>query len=285
MSADPLSSAVRFSPPQGQALPVVFDSPHSGTDYPSDFNCSLDPLLLRQAEDAFIDEIFSAAPGQGAPLIAATFPRSYIDPNRATEDLDPTQINGGWDLPTTPGPKTERGIGLVWTRLMGLHALYDRRLTRAEVLHRIETCWRPYHRRLQQTLDNTYAAHGTVWHVNCHSMPAMGNVNTEDGPVPRAQFVLGDRDGTTCAPEFTAMIETVLRDLGYDVKRNDPYKGVELVRRYANPAENRHAIQIEINRGLYLDEARVEKNGNFDRLKGDVDRLVAEICAWAKARG
>ncbi|MGO1118965.1 N-formylglutamate amidohydrolase [Rhodovibrionaceae bacterium A322] len=285
MSAAKDQPAFLFHPAEGEALPVVFDSPHSGTDYPADFNSSLDPLLLRQAEDAFIDEIFDAAPRNSAPLLAATFPRSYIDPNRSTEDLDPALIDGGWDLPTTPGPKTERGIGLVWTRLMGTHELYDRTLTRDEIARRIESCWRPYHSKLEETLNSTFERHGEVWHVNCHSMPAMGNENTEDGPVPRAEFVLGDRDGTTCDPAFTAMIEGVLLDLGYEVKRNDPYKGVELVRRYSDPAKGRHSIQIEINRGLYLNEETIEKSANFAKLKGDVDKLVAEICNWAKARG
>jgi N-formylglutamate amidohydrolase len=277
-------ASLRYLAPRAAATPVVFDSPHSGTDYPEDFG-SIAPLsVLRRSEDAFVDELFGSAPGHGAPLIAARFPRIYIDPNRDLVDLDPAMLDGPWPDPLTPSRKTELGVGLIW-RIMPPHSrLYDRLLSVAEVRGRIERCWKPYHQAVATAIDETHRQFGKVWHVNCHSMPAMGNAASEDGPVARAEFVLGDRDGTTCEPAFTAFVAGQLRDLGYDVKINEPYKGVELVRRYSDPAGGRHSLQLEINRKLYMDEESGEKNGGFDALQADLEKLVAAICQYARER-
>ncbi|MGE5766303.1 MAG: N-formylglutamate amidohydrolase [Bacteroidota bacterium] len=276
------SASFHHLAPQAAPAPVVFDSPHSGTEYPADF-CSIAPLaVLRRAEDAFVDELFGSAPRHGAPLIAARFPRIYIDPNRDLVDLDPAMLDGPWPEPLTPSRKTELGVGLIWRIMPPSAPLYDRLLGVEEVRGRIERCWKPYHRAVAGALDETHRRFGKVWHVNCHSMPAMGNAASEDGPVSRAEFVLGDRDGTTCAPEFTAFVAGMLRDLGYHVKINEPYKGVELVRRYSDPARGRHSLQIEVNRKLYMDEETREKNAGFARVQADLDRLVAAICDYAR---
>ncbi len=276
-------SCLRFHAPRAPAAPVVFDSPHSGTVYPEDFG-SIAPLaVLRRSEDAFVDELFGAAPDHGAPLIAAQFPRIYIDPNRDLIDLDPAMLDGPWPDPLVPSRKTELGVGLIWRIMPPDTPLYNRSLGVDEVRSRIERCWKPYHRALASTIDDVHRRFGRVWHINCHSMPAMGNAASEDGPVPRAEFVLGDRDGTTCEPAFTAFVAGRLRDMGYDVKINEPYKGVELVRRYSDPARGRHSLQLEINRKLYMDEQRIEKTAGFAALKADLNTLMAAICAYARS--
>lgn len=284
MSANESHNRLRCVAPQAAPVPVVFDSPHSGKTYPDDFG-SIAPLaVLRRSEDAFVDELYSAAPAHGAPLIAAEFPRIYIDPNRDLIDIDPSMLESPWPGPVVASRKTELGVGLIW-RLMPPDAqIYDRLLSVAEVRHRIDTCWQPYHDAVSGAIDEAHSRFGQVWHINCHSMPAMGNAGTEDGPVERAEFVLGDRDGTTCDPGFTRFVADQLSDLGYQVKINEPYKGVELVRRYSDPAKGRHSLQVEINRKLYMDEDRIERNGGFDTLKANVDRLIDAICAYASAK-
>lgn len=282
MSSDHSVSCLRTLAPRAPAVPVVFDSPHSGTRYPDDFR-SIAPLaLLRRAEDAFVDELFGSAPDHGAPLIAAEFPRIYIDPNRDLVDLDPAMLDGLWPDPLVPSRKTELGVGLIWRIMPPDSPLYDRLLGVEEVRRRVETCWRPYHRAVAAAIEQTHERFGKVWHVNCHSMPAVGNAASEDGPVARAEFVLGDRDGTTCEPGFTAFVAGQLRDMGYKVKINEPYKGVELVRRYSDPAKGRHSLQLEINRKLYMDEQRIEKTAGFEALRANIDKLVAAICRYAR---
>ena len=276
------NASFRYVAPRGAAAPVVFDSPHSGTAYPEDFGTVAPLAVLRRSEDAFVDELFGAAPDHGAPLIAAEFPRIYIDPNRDLIDLDPAMLDGSWPDPLVPSRKTELGVGLVWRIMPPDTPLYDRLLSVAEVRARIERCWKPYHRALAATIDDLHDRFGKVWHVNCHSMPAMGNTASEDGPVPRAEFVLGDRDGTTCEPGFTAFVAAWLRDMGYEVKINEPYKGVELVRRYSDPARGRHSLQLEINRKLYMDEERIERADGFAELQANLGKLVDAICAYAR---
>jgi len=278
------NASFRYHAPRAEVAPVVFDSPHSGTAYPEDFGTIAPLATLRRSEDAFVDEIFNSAPSHGAPLIAAQFPRIYIDPNRDLIDLDPAMLDGPWPDPLVPSRKTELGVGLIWRIMPPDARLYDRLLSVEEVRGRIDRCWKPYHRAVAGAIEETHERFGKSWHVNCHSMPAVGNAASEDGPVARAEFVLGDRDGTTCEPGFTAFVAGQLRDMGYEVKINEPYKGVELVRRYSDPAKGRHSLQLEINRKLYMDEQTIEKSAGFGELQRNMDKLVAAICAYARAQ-
>ncbi|MGI9383513.1 MAG: N-formylglutamate amidohydrolase, partial [Methyloligellaceae bacterium] len=249
---------------------LVFDSPHSGSAYPDDFDYVLDRVLLRQSEDAHIDALFVHVTDQGAPLLHAEFPRCYIDPNRALADFDVTLVEGDWPHPVAPGDKTGRGMGLVWRRMRSAGDIYDRRLSVAEVQRRIDVCWKPYHAALSSLIDETHERFGQVWHIDCHSMPAMGDETTADGPVARPDFILGDRDGTTCDSELTAFAQSILEGLGYDVTLNFPYAGVELVRAYSAPAEQRHSLQLEINRKLYMNETTFERSEGFEALRQDL---------------
>lgn len=274
---------VVVTPPMGQRLPLVCDSPHSGTAYPADFGFALPLQDLRRGEDTHIDALWAGAPAHGATLIAATFPRTYIDPNRAISDLDPEMLQGPWPEPLAPGEKSRLGYGLVWSRLNAATPLYSRKLTVQEVQGRIDACWKPYHAALQQAIDASVRDFGAVWHLNLHSMPndAFARLGkTSDKPL--ADFVLGDRDGTTCAPEFLALIGDTLRGFGYSVAVNDPYKGVELIGRIGQPQLNRHSLQIEIRRPVYMDEATREPNAGFAPLRGHLSDLMAVVAAYVR---
>lgn len=266
-----------------QRLPLVFDSPHSGTDYPADFRPIADPAALRMAEDTHIHTLFSGAVDHGAVMLHALFPRAYADANRAMDDIDPEQIDGDLPWQANPSVKSRSGIGLCWTRVPPDGApMYDRRLTAAEVQHRVATYHQPYQTTLRDLLDATHSRWGQVWHVNCHSMPHHASAMSPEPPgTTRADFVLGDRDGTTCAPEFTALIHAFLAGRGYSVGVNDPYKGVELVRANGDPSDNRHSMQLEINRRLYMDESTRIPNEGFKPLQALLTELSAHLADFA----
>lgn len=261
-----------------RALPLVFDSPHSGTLYPEDFRYTCDHEALVRAEDKYVDELFAGAPDQGGALLCAEFPRSYIDVNRCDLDIDTDLLDGNWPHDINPTARSHAGIGLIRRLVRPGMPLYDRKLDAAEIEHRIETYYRPYHSVLEHLIEDAHYRHGQVWHVNCHSMPSQEYYSFRASPLRAADFVLGDRDGTTCDIDFTHALRDFLKGLGYRVAINDPYKGVELVRRYSSPATGRHSIQIEVARSLYLDEKTYKKSNKFKNLKDDVDKLIS-FCA------
>lgn len=270
--------------PIGNFAPVVFDSPHSGDVYPDDFRHSIDRIHLRRTEDAFVDDLFAEAPPRGATLLRALFPRSYVDANRSPDDIDPTLLEGTWPYMANPGEKARLGIGLIPTHEPG-GKVYDRLLSVEEATGRLDNYYWPYHRELEEVLDRAQLRAGSFWHVNCHSMPAMSTSVSPEGPgVPRPDFCIGTRDGTTCDTEFAELVERFLSDLGYRVTIDDPYKGMELVRRYSDPLRGRHSLQLEINRRLYMDESRISKNEGFATLKAHMTGLVESICDYAQAR-
>ncbi len=260
---------------------LVFDSPHSGATYPPDFDHAIDRIVLRRSEDAFVEDLFGQVTAVGGTMLHALFPRCYIDPNRSLADLDTGMLDGVWPHPVAPSGKVARGAGLIWRQVKNYGQIYDRRLTCAQVQARIDTCWHPYHQAIAQLIDEACARHGRVVHVNCHSMASMGDETTEDGPVPRPDFVLGDRDGTTCDALLTETVASTLRGFGYRVAVNDPYKGVELVRRYSDPGRGRHSIQIEVNRALYMDETRIMPHPGYRILKSNLASLVETLAATA----
>lgn len=270
--------------PQGSFAPVVFDSPHSGNLYPDDFGHCIAREHLRQTEDAFVDELFADAPTYGATLLCALFPRSYVDPNRAPDDIDPSILRGEWPYEANPGEKGKLGIGLIPTREPG-GTVYNRQLCVEEACRRLDGYYWPYHRELEQALDRAQQLTGAFWHINCHSMPAVSTTVSPEGPgVPRPDFCIGTRDGTTCDSDFTYLVESRLKAMGYAVTVDNPYKGVELVRRYSDPLHARHSLQIEINRSLYMDEAQIVKNDGFAALKSNIASLIALVCDYARAR-
>ena len=273
---------VTFPLPSVAKIPLVFDSPHSGQRYLADFAFACDFQHLRKAEDTDVDDLYSFAPALGATLIAAEFPRSYLDPNRRVEDIDTSMIDGPWLGPVDLSPKTKSGIGLIWRVLDDNSPIYARKLSVAEVALRIERCYVAYWAALSHAVEAAHAAHGRVVHVNCHSMPALaGTASWVKTGTPFADIVLGDRDGSTCAPEMTALLAAAFRAEGLSVAINDPYKGVELVKRFGRPHENRHSIQIEINRRLYMNEATRERSANYGVLKVALERVMGQLATYA----
>jgi N-formylglutamate deformylase len=267
--------------PVQPGAPLVLDSPHSGFIFPVDFNQAVSEFALRDGEDCFIDELWQPATERGVPLLAASFPRTYIDPNRHAGDIDLDLIDGGaWPHEHRPSGKARLGKALVWRTLDDGSPIYARKLGVAEVQARIERYHRPYHEALRGLLDAAHTRWGVVVHINCHSMNAVAGAMGEGGAgKARADIVLGDRDGSTCEPGLTAFVREHLSACGYSVAVNDPYKGVELVRAYSNPAAGRHSLQLEVNKRLYMNEATRAKHAGFESLQGDLMRLVDALCA------
>ena len=274
---------VRHEPP-GDAIALVLDSPHSGEWYPPDFDHLPSREVVRRAEDTHVARLWRAAPSLGATLVEARFPRAYIDANRSLADIDIELLADAWPDPIAPSRKTQQGIGLVWRLARGGTPMYGRKLTAAEVRARIDGYWRPYHAELDAVLDARHRAFGGVWHVNCHSMPEVGDALADDPGRRRADFVLGDRDGTTCEPAFTALVADTARGMGYSVAINDPYKGVEIVRRHGRPGENRHSLQIELKRTLYMDENTLEPTPGYERLQQDLTQLAQVLAGYVRER-
>ena len=265
--------------------PLVLDSPHSGTCYPEDFRPACELAILRRAEDTHVEKIYDFAPALGAAWIEAHFPRSYLDPNRDTTELDTSLIEGEWTDPVTTDArmlsKIRLGKGLIWKCTDEGVPIYSRQLSAAEVRHRIERCWRPYHAAVAEAIEAAHARHGYSIHINCHSMPAVAaSYATEFPGLVHPDFVIGDRGGGSASPALSQAICEYLRGRGYSVSYNHPYQGVELLRRYGDPARHRHGVQIEINRKLYMNEATLEiEPEGMQRLRTDLRDLVRLLLA------
>ena len=265
----------RLARPARQTVPLVFASPHSGRAYPASFVAAarLDPLALRRSEDGFVDELFAAAPEQGAPLLAATFPRVFCDVNREPWELDP----GMFDEPlpswvNTASPRVGAGLGTIARVVATGEAVYRRKLTFREAEERIRRFWQPYHAALAALIAETRDEFGACLLIDCHSMPTHP---AQAGNPP--DFVLGDAHGTSCALRATRLVDEALADMGYRVRRNDPYAGGYVTRHYGQPREGVHALQIEVARPLYMDEERIERLPCMSALRADLTRLIAVL--------
>jgi N-formylglutamate amidohydrolase len=278
--------AFRLHGPAVPDVPLVLDSPHSGFRFPSDFDAIVGELDLRDGEDCFVDQLYLPATEFGIPLLAAEFPRTYLDNNRHAGDIDLELIEGGHcPHEFVPSGKAAIGKALLWRTLDDGRAIYGRRLTVDEVVGRIERVHAPYHGALRQLIDAAHARFGEVFHINCHSMNSVAGVMGEGGEgSERADFVLGDRDRTTCDPAFTDFVRQALSSMGYAVKVNDPYKGVELVRAHSDPARGRHSLQVEINKRLYMDEERCVPNAGYATLQKNLTSLVEAIRDFIRNR-
>ena len=284
--------------PVVQTSALVLASPHSGRNYPASFvdSSRLDPRALRRSEDSFVDELYAAAPSHGAALLAATFPRAYCDANREAWELDPAMFEDG--LPAwvnTTSVRVGAGLGTLARVVSSGEAIYRHRLRFADAETRVRTCWEPYHEALRTLIDTTRRHHGACLLLDCHSMPeASSQPGDREGAYPAARidtvllrdaardgpdFVLGDAHGTTCAPAATRLVETLLRESGYQVSRNNPYAGGYVTRHYGRPRERVHVLQIEVARGLYMDEATIEKRAGFGPLQNRLSLVVASLVA------
>jgi N-formylglutamate amidohydrolase len=270
-------SPFELAEPTEQTVAAVFNAPHSGRIYPRAFLASarLDPFSLRRSEDAHVDALFASMVDLGAPLLAANFPRAYLDVNREPYELDPRMFDGR--LPPFANTRSLRvagGLGTV-PRIVGDgQEIYSDKLPVSEALRRIEWLYKPYHRTLRQLIARTMRQFGAVLLVDCHSMPSLGGARGEPS---RADFVLGDRYGTSCASIITDRVETELRGRGYRVVRNKPYAGGFITEHYGEPSARRHALQIEINRALYMNERDLERAPHFDAVAGDLTGVFSTI--------
>jgi N-formylglutamate amidohydrolase len=270
--------------PAQQTIPVVFASPHSGRCYPGELLAAsrLDGQSLRRSEDSFVEELFAAAPEYGAPLLAATFPRAWCDANREPWELDPAMFADR--LPSwvnTTSVRVGAGLGTIARVVASGEAIYRDKLSFADAERRIGTCWQPFHQALGTLITETRADFGHCLLIDCHSMPTHGHA-TRSG-ARSADFVLGDAHGTACAPRLTRLVETLLTDLGYSVRRNDPYAGGYITRHYGRPREGVHALQIEIARELYMDEARIERLPSFETVQNRITQLIAGLAQTGAA--
>jgi N-formylglutamate amidohydrolase len=278
--------AFRLHGPAVPAVPLVLDSPHSGLRFPSDFDAVVSEFDLRDGEDCFIDQLYLPATEFGVPLLAAEVPRTYLDTNRHAGDIDLELIEGGrWPHTYVPSGKAAIGKALIWRTLDDGRPIYGRRLAVDEVVDRIDRVHAPYHAALRQLMDRAHARFGAVYHLNCHSMNSVAGKMGEGGEgTERADFVLGDRDGTTCDPAFTDFVRATLVAMGYAVKLNDPYKGVELVRAHSDPARGRHSLQVEINKRLYMDEVRREPDAGYAPLQRNLTSLIEAVRDFVRTR-
>lgn len=268
--------------------PLVFASPHSGRFYPDDMMAAaaLDATSIRKSEDAFVDDLIAAAPTHGAAVIAARYARAYIDLNREPFELDPAMFAD--ELPEFARARTARvaaGLGAIARVVSEGQEIYRRKLTFAEARLRIDGAHRPYHAALERLIAEAHAAHGFAILIDWHSMPSAAA--RAGGRDRTCDIVLGDRFGAACAGVLPMRVERELEALGYRVARNTPYAGGYTTEHYGRPARRVHALQIEINRALYLDEATLSPTAGFSRLKADIEQLTRALAAadWSALRG
>ncbi|HXX26778.1 MAG TPA: N-formylglutamate amidohydrolase [Pseudolabrys sp.] len=274
---DELDPPYEVLEPADYAGPVLFNSPHSGSTYPRGFLVSsrLDIATLRRSEDSFVDELMSGVVSRGFPLMRAHFPRCFVDVNREPYELDPRMFEGR--LPSFANTRSMRvagGLGTVARVVGDAQEIYDQRIPVDDALRRIESLYKPYHRSLRRLFTKLHRDFGAAVLVDCHSMPSTAGHRDER---PRPEFVIGDRYGTSCVGVVSESVELTLRTLGYSVSRNKPYAGGFITEHYGNPAAGLHAIQLEINRALYMDERRYEQSVHFDRLAEDLETLAQRL--------
>lgn len=265
--------------PRQQTAPLVFASPHSGRVYPPEFLAAsrLDMLKLRLSEDAYMDEVFAAAPEFGAPLLCARFPRAYVDVNREAYELDPAMFVD--PLPSyvnTSSPRIAAGLGTIARVVTDGEDIYHRPLRFEDARRRIDAMYRPYHAALSELLEATKQRFGGCLLIDCHSMPS--GVGGGNGG-RRIDVVLGDCFGTTCAPAVTDTVQRELQAMDFVVIRNSPYAGGFTTRHYGRPKSGIHAVQIEINRAIYMDETRVRRGAGMPELRQRIGRLMRALAA------
>jgi len=276
---DELETPFEILEPERFKGAIVFNSPHSGNVYPRAFLASakLDIGALRRSEDTFVDELFTGVVTRGFPLMRAHFPRCYVDVNREPYELDPRMFDGR--LPSFANTRSMRvagGLGTVARVVGDAQEIYDQRIPVDDALRRIEGLYKPYHRALRRLVTRVHREFKVAVLVDCHSMPSAAGAKDER---PRADFVIGDRYGTSCSAAVAETVESVLLGRGYSISRNKPYAGGFITEHYGDPPAGLHAIQLEVNRALYMDERRYEKSANFERLANDLVALADHLGA------
>ena len=278
-----VKNVLRIYKRNSASVPIVYDSPHSGIIYPPEFKTNATKPQLKTARDAFVDELILESSNLGVAVLLADFPRTYIDPNRSTAEIDTSMVQGKWAREVQITRKLDVGMGLIRKFILPNVPMYPEKLSVAEVENRIKKYWSPYHRALKMLLDEKVAEFDAVFYIDWHSMKSKGNQMNIDSGRERPDFVVSDQDGKTSSRKFRDVIIKNLKSQGYEVAVNYPYKGAELIKRYGVPTENRHAVQIEINRRLYMDESSFLKNNSFSVLKDNILKLTERLVYFTKA--
>ncbi|MCP5072996.1 MAG: N-formylglutamate amidohydrolase [Rhodobacteraceae bacterium] len=268
--------------PETISTGVVFGSPHSGRDYPADFikTSRLTMAQIRSSEDAFVDELFASATRFGAPLLAASTPRAYIDLNRGANELDPAVVA---DVkPVGNNPRVASGLGVIPRVVAEGRVIQSGKISREQAEERVQRYYRPYHSQLRELLDTSCEAFGQVLLIDCHSMPheALTHASRVFGQTP--EVVLGDRFGTSCDPHIVDQIEMFFAQAGFRVTRNSPYAGAYISQTYGRPSSNRFALQIEIDRSLYMNEGTITKSASFDKTRKRLEGVIEQVCDLAR---
>lgn len=271
--------AFHLTRPERPATPVVFASPHSGRDYPWSFlrRTVLDEHVIRTSEDAYVDRLFECAPQFGAAFLKAGAPRAFIDLNRSADELDPALIEGA----RKPGhnPRVTSGLGVIPRVVAGGRAIYRGKLSLSEAETRIEKYWRPYHGQLQQLLTEAHDLFGEAILVDCHSMPHEALDPIARSGARRPEVVIGDRFGASASEAVVDRIETAFLNAGLCVVRNAPFAGAYITQHYGRPSRGQHAVQIEIDRSIYMNEHAIRPNANFQAFRSLLRGVVAEIAS------
>ena len=271
--------AFQITHPERRTTSVVFASPHSGRDYPRSFlrQSALNEHAIRSSEDAFVDDLFESAPAHGAPLLCASVPRAYVDLNRSADELDPALIEGV--RKAGHNPRVASGLGVVPRVVANGQVIYTGKISRAEADRRIETYWRPYHAALRLQLTEAQRQFGQAILIDCHSMPHEAMDSVARSGVRRPDVVLGDRFGAAAGEQIVDRIEEAFYQAGLVVTRNTPFAGAYITQHYGRPSNGHHAVQVEIDRSLYMDEQSIRPNSRFRTFKRLLDGVIGEIAA------
>jgi N-formylglutamate deformylase len=275
--------SLKVHPPTGKAVPLVLDSPHSGNVWPEDWHPIAPRDALESAWDAYVAELFSTAPSHGATLLEAEFPRTVIDVNRSRLDIDPAMLDGEWPTELVPSAKSARGYGLLRRLALPDVPVYGAPLPVVQVQGWIAKFYDPYHAALAGEIETLHEQFGQVWHLNCHSMASVGTAMDGDAGKKRPDFILSDREGATADPQTIRFLTETLKQLGFEVAVNTPYKGAELITRHSDPAGGNQSIQLAINRALYLDEASRERGADFAAIQTVLDSFVSRFAGFVRS--
>lgn len=271
------NAAYHLIHPERRTTAVVFASPHSGREYSWSFlrRTRLNEHSVRSSEDAFVDQLFDCAPQMGAPFIKAGAPRAYVDLNRSADEMDPALIEGVARV--THNPRVASGLGVIPRVVANGQAIYNGKLTREEAERRIDAYWKPYHNALAGQLDQAHMIFGQAILIDCHSMPHEAMDSVMALGARRPEVVIGDRFGASASPEIVDRIEAAFAAAGLRVVRNTPFAGAFVTQHYGRPARGRHAVQLEIDRALYMNEQLIRPNGNFENFRTLLRRVISEI--------
>lgn len=275
-------SGLKLLMPENRDTAAVFASPHSGRNYPWSFirASQLDEMTIRSSEDAFVDRLFDMAPLYGAPLLSTTIPRAYVDLNRAADEFDPALIFGAQQK--GHNPRISSGLGVIPRVVAGGREIRDGKITMGEARNRLRDCYHPYHNQLDTLLTEARSSFGYALLFDCHSMPHDALANTSYAFKKLPEIVLGDRFGATCSPELMEETEAVFKKAGFEVSRNLPFAGAYVVQQYGAPTCRRHAIQIEIDRSLYMDEEKLQPRSDFEEFKKILHGVVTGLTALGR---